>query len=794
MKNGLPVLFVVLLLVAAACSSTKTLSEGQYMLDKNNVEVKDEKGPQFDNLKSYVRPIPNKKFLDLINLRTMAYTGGQPKYDKKGNLKDSKFKKRLREKWGESPVLLDSTEISNSMRQLSMVMGQLGYFDASISFDVIHNKKDFKKVKVNYLILANEAYHISKINYDIDIPEYRKIIILNKEESLLNEGMRYDEDIINQEFTRIINLLRDEGYYYVEKSLINAEVSYDMPTDSLQTDPKSVTLNIQVKIPEGSDASRYLYKYYFNNTYVQTNFDPNTPADQTYDTVRYVNLHKGSDCYFVTPHDDELSEPIKDYTYKTIANAIFTKRGEAFSQRARRVSSQALNRLDNFSYFNISFLEDLSKLDTLNKIGYLDAVYRLTRKKVHSVGGQIDLRNDKSAISFSYTNRNIFKGAENLTINLSAGYFYYSLSNLFHNNRSYAYPEFGVNASLDFPKLFLFSKYQNPEALKYSTTLKFGVNYSGLYRRLIYNTSLTYNWTPNRIVSHSVSPIDISTINNDDKRFANILNYDDYPESYQNRFGKFFLLSLKYNLNLLVPLEVTNFRHNMRLSANFESSGLLLKGLNRLISPNERWVLSRNSLDSSGYNYTSFEKLEFTWLYSFKINANNTFSTRMTAGAIIPLDDESYMPYERGFYMGTSNSMRGWGYRGVGPGSYEHGRDSLFTGDIKLELNFEYRGTIYRTLKYGIFADVGNIWLSRECADMPGAEFKFKRFYRELAFDAGIGIRIDLDFLVLRVDYAIPFYDPTRGSVGKWINSRWLEGRHAIHWGEGLKIAIGYAF
>ena len=260
------------------------------------------------------------------------------------------------------------------------------------------------------------------------------------------------------------------------------------------------------------------------------------------------------------------------------------------------------------------------------------------------------------------------------------------------------------------------------------------------------------------------------------------------------KFGKFFLLSLKYNFNLLVPLEMTNYRHNMRLSANFESSGLLLKGLNKLFSPNERWVLSRNTLDSTGYNYTTFEKLEFTWLYSFKINANNTLSTRMTAGAIVALDKDSYLPYEKGFYLGTSNSMRGWGYRGLGPGSYEHGKDSLFTGDVKIELNLEYRGTIYRSFKFGIFADLGNIWLSRKNDDMPGAEFKFNRFYKELAFDAGIGLRIDLDFLVLRVDYAVPFYDPTRGSVGRWINKRWMEGPHPIRWGEGLKIAIGYAF
>ena len=144
--------------------------------------------------------------------------------------------------------------------------------------------------------------------------------------------------------------------------------------------------------------------------------------------------------------------------------------------------------------------------------------------------------------------------------------------------------------------------------------------------------------------------------------------------------------------------------------------------------------------------------------------------------------------------MGTSNSMRGWGYRGLGPGSYEHGRDSLFTGDIKIEWNIEYRGTIYRSFKYGIFSDIGNIWLARKSDDMPNAEFSFDRFYKELAVDVGLGIRLDFDFFVIRVDYAIPVYDPTRSSQGCLVNDQWFKGPHKLRWGDGLKIAIGYAF
>lgn len=798
MKKVLPLLIFATALLFSACSPTRVLKENQYMLLRNNVEVKGAPSTDFDDLKSYCRPIPNDRFLTIFLVKPRLYAMGMPTTDRNGMVKDTKFKKWLREKVGEAPVLLDSAEIDNSVDQLQIVMKQSGYFDADISYHVKHNKHNNKKVKVNYLINANEPYRISNITYNIDIPEYKKIVILNKDETLLEPGMLYNEEIISNELTRIINLIRDEGYYYVEKSIISCEVSYDPPQDSLNTNPHTVSLEIIMKIPSNDNASRYLYKYSYNNVYVYTNYSALDNLIHHYDTVRFHSRDKNDHTryYFITPHYDWLEKPIRDFHYGTLANAIYSKRDVPYSQIVRRRSSQAISQLDNFSYYNIEFKENEKLLDTVNRTGVLDSYYYLTPMKIHSIGGQLDLRNDKSAISFSYTNRNIFKGAEHLTINVSGGYFYYSLSNLFHHNTTYAYPEFGVGATLTFPNLFLFNKTQKVTGIRYSTSVNASINYNGLYRRLMYNIGMTYNWSPTYYLNHSVSPIDISTINNSDRRAARLLNYDNYPESYQNRFGKFFLLSFKYSMNYLVPFKVTQNKHNMRISINFESSGLVLKGLNALITPDHRWTISRNRLDSTGYNYSSFEKVEATWNYTYKINKNNSFATRLSAGAMIPLDKDSHIPYERGFYLGTSNSMRGWGYRGLGPGAYEHGKDSLYTGDIKIEWNLEYRGTLYKSFKFGIFSDIGNIWLAKKSDDMPNAEFDFNRFYKELAIDVGVGLRLDFNFLILRIDYAIPIYDPSRTSYGPWINSVWFDKNtpRKFRWGNGLKIAIGYAF
>lgn len=766
------------------------------MLVKNEVKVVDAKDPDFDNLKTYVRPVTNKKFMDMFRIKTVSYDWGRPTYDKNGNTKDSKFKKFLREKVGEEPVLLDSAEITSSIDQLKIVMKQLGYFDADVDYQVTFKRKDHKKSKVDYLVTAHTPYHISRIDYDIPIQEYKRIVVLNMRESVLSDGMQYNEEIINDELTRIINLIRNEGYYYVEKSIIRCDVMYD-PPDSNGVDPKTVSLTILINIPQGENASRYLYKYYFNDIYVNPDMPSLSVTDVVYDTTYYhwQTRRDSSHLYFV--EERQYGKEQKPYfSYKMLANALYTRSGQPYTQQSRDQSSRALNSLDNFDYINILFKENEALLDTVNKTGYLDVYYRMIRKKRHSIGGQVELRNDKSALSLNYVNRNIFRGAEHLTINISGGYFYYSLNYLFKHNNVYSYPEFGASASLDFPnRIFLFNNHVNDNSVSRSTSLKIGVNYSGLYHRLMYNAAITYRWSPSYFMSHSVSPIDVSTINNSDKRFSYLMNYDAYPDSYQNKFGKFVLFSAKYTFNYLIPVSLESRRHNMHLSVSAESCGTLLLGLNKLFSPNERWVLSRNNLDSLGYNYTTFEKIDVLWNYTYTIDNLNSIAMRSDMGFILPIDKDSHIPYEKGFYMGTSNSMRGWSYRGLGPGSYVHGEDTLYTGDIKLEFNLEYRGTIYRSFKYGIFADVGNIWLARKNDDMPGAEFSFKRFYKELAVDAGVGLRLDFNFFVIRVDYAVPIYDPTRSDEqGRVINSEWLHSPHRYRIFQGLKIAIGYAF
>lgn len=784
-----PFLIILLaVLLLSSCSSTKILKDNEYMLVKNTVTMKDVKGEEFSDMVNYVQPLPNNKFMGIFNLKTSLYASAQPKLSKKtGELKDSKARRWLRESVGEAPVLLDSLLIAKSEQRLKTVMKQKGFFHAEVSSEVVFPRK--KKAQVNYYVQANEPYFVRKVNMNVPVYEFRKIFVLNMRETQVKANTRYDEDAITSEIDRMVTLLRNSGYYYANSSLFYCEV------DTINAEKyrdangnKTLTLTFVMDTTDAKMIEKCLYRYYFENVSVYPNYNVNYTESTVFDTTMFYSFRLKSDSTnyaFITPKTKNRyrknGKLKRDFKYRTITDKIYSKKGTMYSEDLYSRSKKGLADLNNFSTIDIVFSEDLSKRDTATRTGYLNSEYRLVRRKVHSIGGQVDVRSDKSGLSFTYGNKNLFKGAENFSFNIYGSYYYYS--------KMYQYPVFGVSVKIDFPRLFLFKHYENLAALKYSTSVALGLTYSGLYDRWMFNTSYFYTIHPNKYMHHEIMPISFSTINTDNSRGLLYLKY--YAESYQKRFDQFFLLSLRYAFNYVVPFASYRQKNNMRFSLIFESSGLLLSGLNALFSPGKRWTMGN-------YKYVCYEGLEFMLNYNRVINPNNTIAMRFNVGVKLPIGNGSVIPYELGYFLGGSSSMRGFPFRGVGPGSYYMWRKMEFTGDVKLEVNLEYRGTIYKAFKYGVFIDAGNIWLAHKVDDMENAEFDFKRFYKELALCAGVGIRLDFNFFIIRLDYAVPFYDPRLKFAGPWINSKWVEGNtrdeKLWYWAQGFKFAIGHAF
>lgn len=779
------------MLAFAACHPTRCLKEGEYMLKKNVVKVTDRKGDEFADLQYLVRPTPNKKFMDVFPIKTSIYANHQPKYDPVADtiVKDTRFNRWMRSR-GEAPVLLDTDKVSYSVEQLKIAMSKMGYFNAEVSSSVKYERK--KKATVFYSVVANEPYFIDHLEYKIGIPEYRRIILDDTASAHIRVGMQYNADSLLAEKDRIITSVRDEGYFYVPNNMVYFVVD-TMQTDSVSRRPRlSIEVHVNLsRVTNPSTLAKYNCKYEYNNVYVYSNYNP-ANVGMPMDTMRFVRgKNDKTRYYFITPKAlgktkrDGRYVPHRDYRYRTLTDMMYTKRGEHYTQSASVRSHKRLNDLKNFNYINIEYQDVGTSQDSVLQTGYLNTVYKLSRSKVHALAAEVDVRSDKANLSLTYSNRNIFRGAETFNFNVYGG-----LDILFRRRESGRWvmytenSEVGGELSIDFPRLLIFRKTQKIESLRYSTSLKLGAHWqrSTLYERLILNTGITYAWTPSLKFSHSISPIDISIVNI--KKFE---GFDDvikkYSLAFQEKYKENVLLSFRYIFHYTHPSK--NTRNVLTVHLKFESSGMVITGVNALFKMPKA---SDGKWKFCGMNYANYQLLDFDLRYSHTINSKNKVAMRLNFGVGVPLFNSEVLPFEKSFYLGGANSMRAWQFRTLGPGSYyTDGKRAERSGDIKLEMNVEYRGTIYKFIKYGIFVDAGNIWLMKKEESMQNAEFRFNRFYKEIALAAGVGIRLDFNFFILRVDLALPLYDPNDVPGARWMTKDDWKKLY-------IPFAIGYAF
>ena len=774
--------FFVLVIILGACNPSKHLKDNEYLLTKNVVKVTDKKSVEFGNLVNSIRPIPNKRVLDVFPIKAARYVNHLPVTDSLGNvIKDTKFMKRMRE-MGEEPVLLDTNMISYSLDQLRIAMKNLGYFDAEVSSEIIYKQPNRlhprrHKAEVLYFVKANEPYFIRDISYDIDIFEYKRYILQDTLNRLFKCGDKYNAETLLAERDRIANMIRDQGYYYVTNDIISFEVDTLDGLHSIDSkNTKTLKINILVNFSRVEDPEvreQYGYKYYFNNVYLYPNYNPMN--DYNSNGINDVFKKKNdSTRYIVITYDkgevtNRKEKPIRDIRPRILTDNILTRRGELYSQTLLTQSRRKLFDLKNFNYIDIEVKEILPLRDSIAKKGFLNTYYKLTRNKPHSLSVQLEARSDKSSLSLTYSNKNLFRSAEYFNINIygSLGWRFRSKTENHKAALLIESWEVGGEASLDFRRLLFFRKLQKKGAANYGTSIKVGLQYQNnkLYVRWLYNAALVYTFARQSNLTHTLSPIDISAIHivSRGSEFDEVMSH--YSRDFRQKYKDNFLLSFKYGLTYTLANKVNTFITRLRL----ESSGMLLSSIMTLAKAKKN---SAGHYTIMGGDYGNYELAELDLRFTHLIDNKNSIATRFVFGVGVPLWNATTLPFEKSFSLGGSNSMRAWPYRSLGPGSYYNQNkvdNDIRTGDVKLEVNFEYRGTIYKFIKYGIFIDAGNIWLTHQDADMPNAEFKFTRFYKELALGAGVGLRLDFNFFIIRLDVAVPIYDPGMTPSRQWI-------------------------
>ena len=752
-----------------SCSIRKHIPEGEMILKNNVVEIHSQ-DVDFtkSDISSCITQASNPKFLGLMPLTWVYY-----KTDKK---KDKKFIGWINKNIGEKPVYFNNDMKENSVVQISKYLNDVGYFNSGISTE-IKNKRGISKVY--YGIYPAKPYIVDSVSYKISdsvIYHYVKEI----EETLpVKKGEIYNAFNLDDERDLITEHLKNNGYFYFTKDYIFMEVDTNFNN-------RKANINIRIdNVLDPSTQKNINHKQYkINNIYIypKGNLLNNVKADTTQYTFE-LNKNWGNETYYF------IYDENPKIRFKTFDHIIQIQTGSLYNFHQVTQTYKALNNLKIYNHNNIDFEPIENDNDSIN---LLNCNIVLNRTKVNYYSLQLEGTNSSGDLgilgSFTYRNKNIFKGSEVFNISLRAGTQAQSVLDNDGNTSLFNTREFGVDASIFFPKFLSPIKLKN-FAKEYQPRTTLTVGYS-LQARPIYTRQITlltfgYNWMKNKYEQHIFSPITLNSVKVEPTPAFEAILEQETNQRIKDQYTSHLIFGLDYTY-IYNNQNVRFLKDFFYFKANIQSSGNLLSAFNNTSAIKT----IDNYHEILGIRYAQYIRFAFDFRYFKYVYGENQIATRFMLGAGIPYGNSNDMPFEKSFYAGGSNGMRGWQFRELGPGTFSN-PDNLNIeriGDIQLEFNLEYRFPIHSFIKGAIFTDIGNIWTMRESETFVGGQFKFNTFYKQLAADAGIGLRFDFSFFLFRLDAAAPIVNPAYPEGERWRISK-LRFKDFI-----LNFGIGYPF
>lgn len=800
-RVGNYIVTMVLLLavvLAAGCSSTKHIPDGKYLLRSNRIKLKSDvviynKGEIKDNLAHLVLQRTNTYrglSQGLVPIKLWLY-----------NFRYNKFKDRpdsLLPKTRERPVLLDTAYIPKSIQNMRAYLFNQGYFYARIKDSITYKGK---KAYVSYNIHSGNNYLINKIHLDVDDSAVKKLISDNMAASGLKKNKAFTYVLLDDERSRLASAIRNNGYYQFSQENIRFEIDtmdkeffrdVENPLEnainfisSTRTNRKP-TIDIYVIVRTAEDTSNVQYTSGTVTVYP----DYAGAADRGNTRMPQYTV------------DSILFKYHNNYVHpRVLADRIFLQPGKKYSQADYDKTIVSLNELGIFQYIRVQTYEN-AKDSTISYNIYLN------KTKKHDFNVSSDVTSGSTyqfgtSASVTFRDKNFLKGANLFIVSLNGGIEYNyneKIGNEFFDHFSLLTRYYGVNASLDFPKFVapvsssLFSNSSLPH-----TIVTGGAN---VIERVQYFTLVNssayfkYNWRQSRATTWEFSPAFVNIIRLPVKSalFQGRLDSNAYlRDSYKEVFIEGENLTFSYN-----NIERKLGKNFFRLKIGLEEAGGVLGAVNSL-----GYALN----DLFKIKYAQYGKLDFDAQRFFTL-PHSVFAFRLYGGVGVPYGQSDVLPYVKQFYVGGPYSLRGWRIRTLGPGSsYD---SSLLTqsnaldrtGDIKLELNGEYRfpilplfaGTV--KMNGALFADAGNIWLAKKDSTYANGEFALNRFGHDIAMDIGAGSRFEIaSFITLRLDVAMPIKKPYVPTNGGWVldqidfkNSAWRANNIIIN------LSIGYPF
>lgn len=624
----------------------------------------------------------------------------------------------IKNPWGK-PVIYDSLQTSLSCHDLQLAMQNMGYLHAAVNME---NQIKGKKLKAVYKLCPKEPYYIREVSYDLQDDSVKALVEANK--GLLTHmkpGERFSISLLNDERKSITSLLTSNGYYRFHKDFITFDV--DTAFNSTDVDVKMV-----------------IHKYRADNN--------EAPSTHPVYHIRNINYLSGD--------GEDLH-----LRHNVLENSTAFAEGEAYSSTALQKTYNNFARMQAVRYTNIKFTE-------IPDTTLLDCDIQLSTNKPHTISFLPEGTNTAgdlgAAATMTYANRNIFHGSEQFSIQARAAF--EAITGL-EGYSDQDYTEYGIESKLSFPRLvapFLKRNFVRKTNATSELSVSYNMQNRPEFHRRLFSGAWRYRW--NDAAKKIAYRFDLLDMNYVYMPWISQTFRENYLDNSTSRNA-----ILRYNYEDLFIMKIgfgMTFSHtDWALRTNIETSGNVLNGVARLTHFKQN---ADNQYTLFNIAYAQYVKgdIDYTKLVNF--DSNNQLAMHAAFGIAYPYGNSTILPFEKRYFSGGANSVRGWSVRSLGPGKFR-GTDGMIdfinqTGDIKLDLSMEYRTKLFWKINGAAFVDAGNIWTLRDYKDQPGGQFSFREFYKEIAVAYGLGVRMNFSYFIVRFDFGMkainPAYTTTR--------------------------------
>ncbi len=619
----------------------------------------------------------------------------------------------FRNPFSRKPVIYDTLQARLSCQDLMTAMQNEGYMNADVS---LYTETKGKKLKATYLLHPGQPFLIGKVNYDIQDEGILQLLHLDQPANQqIKPGMRFTVETLDNERKRIASLLSDNGYFRFNKDFIHFAADTIMGR-------KDIALTLQLR------------KYKPNN---------NSPE---VDHTRYLIR----DVLFQSNDSDRIH-----LRKQVLLNATAIKEGRPYDASALQRTYNNFARLQAVKYTNIKFAE-------VPDTNLLDCHIQISTNKPSTISFQPEGTNTAgdlgAAASITYTNRNLFHGSEQLSIEFRGAY--EAITGL-EGYQDQNYTEFSVETKLVFPRFlapFLSKSFRRRQTASSEWAVSWDFQNRPEFHRRVFSSAWRYRWSePKHHLNYRFDLLDLNYVY---MPWISSTFKRDYLDNAENRNA-----ILRYNYEDIFIMK-TGFTVSYTdgvdaVRANFESAGNLLNGVSKGFGFKTN---SQGQHTLFNIAYAQYVKFDFDYTHLFQFDKRNALALHAGLGVAYPYGNSTVLPFEKRYFSGGANSVRGWSVRELGPGKFKgtDGRIDFInqTGDVKLDLNAEYRSSLFWKLQGALFIDAGNIWTLRNYAEQPGGQFKFTEFYKQIAASYGMGLRLNFDYFILRFDVGMKAINP----------------------------------